>query len=733
MQIIQTSLQPLFSFLGTSGLAIFTNLENIFTSRLPTAMSAFDQGIELLMKTLDYLANQTSGGFMIWLNNLLTYLNTPTGLVRFEHSLSGLIGMFDVWWALLKQIGVTIYDFFSQTEGLGTAIASTLTGMLKSLDQWILGTGKGNVDNLFTVHKQEVISLLQFLGQLIAMAGQIYIVIVPPFVTLANILLKIGSWVLSNPVLSAIIGWGAAVLLLSKRLGDAYTALKLMSVGLANLVIKGINLIPGVNISSIGSGGSNAVFSSAVSAFSAAVERFAVSSGLRGASVPGGAVPIGEDVAPAGLMAGITTFGSTLLEFAPELLVAAGAAALVVAALNGMKNQTKETTAQIDTAGKHYDDSWQQFGAAQDNASAKVTKAGDAADASWQKFGAAQDNASAKVTKAGDAADSSWQVFGGVAKNASAATTAAGNAADAAWQKFGGVAGTVATAATNLQAKLNGAVQALLEQNKVADTVSQMLKDMGITGQTATNAITDLTPAITGFSTTTDLTAGQLKALTVQGGLTTAQLQEIHDTAHLTAAQMTALSASTGLTKGEIDILRGSVAPTGVELAILEAQTGLTAAQIKLLMTHTQLTWPQLQNLAKQALAAAQAAQNMAGSVNGFVSAATVAAQQLITGTGQAEQTLIHMHAAGGSDSVVGGVPYIVGEKGPELRVFNQGGAIIPAGKFRTAAGGAGNLNLLGRLGLGSDRGEGILAELQAMHKTLKDQPRKQMIAMRKA
>ena len=48
--IIQADLQPLFAWLSTTGLSIFSSLEQKFQTDLPYAMGAFDNGIELLIK-----------------------------------------------------------------------------------------------------------------------------------------------------------------------------------------------------------------------------------------------------------------------------------------------------------------------------------------------------------------------------------------------------------------------------------------------------------------------------------------------------------------------------------------------------------------------------------------------------------------------------------------------------------------------------------------------------------
>lgn len=312
MGIIQSGLQPLFQFLGTTGVAVFTNLENIFTARLPTAMDAFDQGVELLVNTLNFLADSTTGGFMVWLDNFLTYLNTPAGFTKFEGFLTTTIGMFQKWWDLLKQLLITIYDIFEPSQGLGTSIVTTLTQMLKQLDKWITSTtGNAELKTIFTVHRKEVIELLKFLGNLLSVGGQMMLVVIPPFVILANALLSIANTILQTPILGTIVAWGAAATVLWKAMNLA--AFYAAAIGAANVGIKLANMIPGVNLAQISTGA--ATFSGAVTEFSAAVSRFS-----------GEAVGIGAEEG-AGVMslvlplAGAAVIGAAIgLAIAPSIL-----------------------------------------------------------------------------------------------------------------------------------------------------------------------------------------------------------------------------------------------------------------------------------------------------------------------------------------------------------------------------------------------------------------------------
>lgn len=219
MDIIQSSLQTLFTWLAGPGLANFTDLENLFTSRLPTAMAAFDQGVELFLNTLTFLANQTTGGFMQWLLGVFTYLNGPAGTAKLDSILTHMIADFHVWWDFFKQVFKTIVDIFSQSQGLGTGIIQTLTQMLKSLDDWLTGTGKNSVATLFLTHKEEVIELLKAIGDLIAAFGQFYLVVSPLFIRAATAALTALAGVFSLMAKNPISAYALALTLVAVKLG----------------------------------------------------------------------------------------------------------------------------------------------------------------------------------------------------------------------------------------------------------------------------------------------------------------------------------------------------------------------------------------------------------------------------------------------------------------------------------------------------------------------------------
>ena len=127
--------------------------------------------------------------------------------------------MFHDWWDLLKQVGITIYDVFHQSVGLGTSIVNTLTGMLKQLDAWLVSTsGASALHSIFAVHLQEVQALLALLGTLVSAFGQVYIAIGPALALVVTWTAQFVNWLLKIPGAGPILAIAAAVALLVNRM-----------------------------------------------------------------------------------------------------------------------------------------------------------------------------------------------------------------------------------------------------------------------------------------------------------------------------------------------------------------------------------------------------------------------------------------------------------------------------------------------------------------------------------
>jgi hypothetical protein len=230
--IISNAIKPLFAWLaGPQGTGIFKNLEAMFAKNLPTAIDAFTKAVELVLKTINFLAPMT-GGLTKAIDDLLTKANSPAGFAKWEGIMQKLIDMFHTWWDFIKQVGITIYDLFSQSLGLGTAIVTTITGMLVKLDKWLTSSsGKNAIHTLFAVHLQEVLALLALLPTLLGAFGQLYLTIAPPLTMIVTGLADMVGWMVKIPAVGPLLAWAGAIWFI-------WTRLKLVAIAtfIANLV-----------------------------------------------------------------------------------------------------------------------------------------------------------------------------------------------------------------------------------------------------------------------------------------------------------------------------------------------------------------------------------------------------------------------------------------------------------------------------------------------------------------
>jgi hypothetical protein len=196
----------IMEFLAGPGKKIFADLENVFARNLPTAVHAFTQAFELVFKIIDQLAPGV-GGLTAAIDKFLTNANSASGFPKTMSIVNTLVGMFHTWWDFFKILAIDIVDFFKLTAGVGTAIVTSLTGMLTKLHEWLnLTTTQTSLHNLFELHKQQVLDLLQLLPVLLTTFGHIYLAVAPlltgALVQVLNALLPILKAITSN-------AWGA--------------------------------------------------------------------------------------------------------------------------------------------------------------------------------------------------------------------------------------------------------------------------------------------------------------------------------------------------------------------------------------------------------------------------------------------------------------------------------------------------------------------------------------------
>lgn len=192
--IIQKSLQPLFTWLTSSsgGLKVFTDLEKKFQKDLPTAMHAFDQGLELLFRTIDLVAPKT-GGLITSIDKFVTKFNGPEW-GKWSNEVNKLIGLFRTWDAFIKILVIDIADIFSKSAGLAAGaggIIPTLTKDLNELHKAINSPAGGSaLSSLFSAHKGEVMALINAMVQLGSEFTKIYLLAAPTLTTIVTLFLQ---------------------------------------------------------------------------------------------------------------------------------------------------------------------------------------------------------------------------------------------------------------------------------------------------------------------------------------------------------------------------------------------------------------------------------------------------------------------------------------------------------------------------------------------------------------
>jgi hypothetical protein len=251
LAIINKGVKPLFSWLeGPEGVGVWNQLEGQFKKNLPTAVHAFDQAMELLLKTTAE-ASKYTGGFIHSLDKFFTKYNSPAGFAVWRGEMGRLIGDFHLWWNLIKVLGRDIFDLFTNDAHTGNAIVETITNMLTKLGEWERSTkGREDIHNVFTVHKEEIVALLKILPEVIGLFSKIYLTIAPPMVEGMTGIAKAITWVLKGlnelgPAMRTLLGFTLIALKLG-QLGASLRivggALGLVAANTENVAIKDATL-----------------------------------------------------------------------------------------------------------------------------------------------------------------------------------------------------------------------------------------------------------------------------------------------------------------------------------------------------------------------------------------------------------------------------------------------------------------------------------------------------------
>jgi hypothetical protein len=197
--IINSKIKPLIGWLkGPEGMGIFLELEREFKDEIPTAMAALDQGVQFFGKTIAYTAPMT-GRFLDDLDRFFTKWNSPGEFSVWEGEMQKLIQDFHVWGAFVKILGDDLVDLFDKDAHTGESIIELLTHMLVKLHEYEnSAAGSAAIRNIFTVHKEEVLQLLQVLIPLISSFSHIYTTVAPPLVRAVTEVARGFDWLLET-------------------------------------------------------------------------------------------------------------------------------------------------------------------------------------------------------------------------------------------------------------------------------------------------------------------------------------------------------------------------------------------------------------------------------------------------------------------------------------------------------------------------------------------------------
>ena len=239
MGIIQKGLQPLFKWMtrggNNGGLGIFQNLEKVFSSHLPTDVKLFDNGLELLLRTINLIAPQT-GKFVSWLEKITANANGK-GWSTYAGHVEHLIGDFRLLEKFFKALGHDLKGVFKDSAGEPQAIIKMWTTGLQRLGKWIDSiNGKKKIQNLFAVHKAEIMNILHIIGKLSTSFGKVYLTVAPAFVTAVNRMLSA-----VNPFLQAVVknpfgAWVVGIAVIGARFGLFKGILSQLGQGVKGLI-----------------------------------------------------------------------------------------------------------------------------------------------------------------------------------------------------------------------------------------------------------------------------------------------------------------------------------------------------------------------------------------------------------------------------------------------------------------------------------------------------------------
>ena len=196
---LDKAIKPFFTFLDGPGKKIFDDLENAFAKRLPTAVQAFTNAFEMVARIIDYVSNTfDKGGFTKHVDDFFEKWNKLAKEMdagqnnKLKTMIDGFITSFRDWAKLIHEAASDIHELFSNDAHTGDTIVTTLTGMLTKLHEWETSTtGSADLRNIFEVHKNEIVALLQLLPPLISGFSRFYMDVAPPLTQAFTLIVKL--------------------------------------------------------------------------------------------------------------------------------------------------------------------------------------------------------------------------------------------------------------------------------------------------------------------------------------------------------------------------------------------------------------------------------------------------------------------------------------------------------------------------------------------------------------
>lgn len=238
--IINQDIKPLVDFIKGPGQQIFTQLEDTFAARLPHAVHAFDQALELALKTVSYIDQKfLTGSFIARVDAFFSKWNDRRGIAGWYNEIDKLVGVFHVWQRFVHALFFDIYHLFHDGAGEGTAFIGILTKWLTEFGKWETSVkGAAWLKTFFKDRTQELEAILRSVPAIATAFGHLYMSLqrlVPVWTLLANLIADaLGALQKASPLLATV---GAGYLTFGGKLGLP---------GPANLARRAVSHIPGL-------------------------------------------------------------------------------------------------------------------------------------------------------------------------------------------------------------------------------------------------------------------------------------------------------------------------------------------------------------------------------------------------------------------------------------------------------------------------------------------------------